>query len=422
LDQLTYTVNSERVQENCISRTDELMDLEYSTAKDGINLLDLLLLLAKHKITIVRFVLGGAILGVLVSLCMPDVYSARTTLLPPQQQSSLVSSFLGQLGPMSAIAGKDAIKNPSELMLTVLQSRTVADAIINRFDLGNVYRLKLRSDVRDRLEAKMTVSSGKDGVVTLQVEDSDPQRAANIANQCVAELYSVMQSLALTEASQRRRFFEAELVKAREDLALAEVGMRRTQEGTGLIKLDDQAKAIIEAAGRVQAEIATIEVSLRAMRTFATDNNPDMLRTKQELEGLRAQLYLLENAQVSGKGRVLLPTSRVPEAGMEYARKLRELKYREAVYELLVKQYETARIEEAKSPALIQVIDKAELPEKRSSPRRLLMAMAFAAFGMMISIALAIVVEWGERNPTQRMKAQQVLRNLATGWNIGDAK
>jgi tyrosine-protein kinase Etk/Wzc len=301
-------------------------------------------------------------------------------------------------------------------MITMLQSRTVSDAIIDRFDLGHVYKLKLRTEIRERLEERVVVSGGKDGVITLRVDDADPQRAANIANQYVAELYAMTQSLAVTEPSQRRRFFEAELVKAKEDLGVAEGDLRHTQEGTGVIKIDEQAKAAIEAAGRIQAEIAAREVELRTMRTFATDNNPDVLRTNQQLAGLRAQLYRLENSQVSGKGKVLVPTGKVPEVGMEYVRRLRELKYREAVYELLVKQYETARIDEAKSPAVIQVIDKAVVPEKKSSPKRTLMTLAAAISGLLVGIGFSVFSEWGKRNPEEKMKVHHLLRAFATNW------
>ena len=389
---------------------------EASPGKDGISLLDLLLLLANHKRLIAMFVLAGMAVGLLISFCMPNVYTARTTLFPPQQQNSLMSNVLGQLGPMSALAGKDPTKNASELMVSILQSRTVTDAIIDRFDLSSVYKLGSRTDIRERLEANVSVTKGKDGLITLQADDTDPQRAALIANQYITELYAMTQSLAMTEASQRRRFFESELVKARDELSTAEGELRRMQESTGLIKLDDQAKAIIEAAGHVQAEISAREVTLRAMRTFATDNNPDVLRTNQELEGLRRQLYRLENSQSSGKGKVLVPTSRVPEAGMEYGRKLRELKYREAVHELLIKQYENARLDEAKSPALIQVIDKAVAPERKSSPKRILMALVCAIMGMMVGICFAILSEWGERNPTSRMKIKHLFRSLMINW------
>jgi tyrosine-protein kinase Etk/Wzc len=391
-------------------------EIEPSTSRDEISFLDLLLLLMRHKLAIARFVIGGAVLGILASFCMPTVYTARTTLLPPQQQNSLMSNFLGQLGPMSALGGRDAMKSPTDLMITMLQSRTVSDAIIDRFDLGHVYKLKLRTEIRERLEERVVVSGGKDGVITLRVDDADPQRAANIANQYVAELYAMTQSLAVTEPSQRRRFFEAELVKAKEDLGVAEGDLRHTQEGTGVIKIDEQAKAAIEAAGRIQAEIAAREVELRTMRTFATDNNPDVLRTNQQLAGLRAQLYRLENSQVSGKGKVLVPTGKVPEVGMEYVRRLRELKYREAVYELLVKQYETARIDEAKSPAVIQVIDKAVVPEKKSSPKRTLMTLAAAISGLLVGIGSSLFDEWGKRNPEQRMKVHHLLRAFATNW------
>jgi tyrosine-protein kinase Etk/Wzc len=415
LDQLSSRLGIEDTHEptSAASR----VDFDTTNPETEFSILDLLIVIAKHKLRIAQFLIGGTVFGLLIAFCIPKVYTARTTLLPPQQQqASLISSFLGQLGPMSALAGKDAIKNPSDLMIAILQSRTVSDAIIERFDLLSVYGVKLRTDAREALGNQVRVTGGKDGVITLSVDDKNPRRAAEIANQYVAELYSVTQSLAVTEASQRRKFFEIELAKSKDDLAAAEGELRRTQEGTGLIKLDDQAKAIIEAVGRVKAEISGREVALRAMRTYATDKNPDVLRTGQELEGLRAQLSQLENAPVSGKGNVLVATGKVPEAGMEYIRKLRELKYREAVYELLLKQYESARIDEAKSPALIQVIDKAVIPEKKSSPKRTLIAIAFGMIGMLIAVGSAIFSEWAVRNPVPRMKVDHLVLSLTKNW------
>jgi tyrosine-protein kinase Etk/Wzc len=418
LDQLTSTLVTEEKQPSFAQGTTPIAEFERAERQDEVTILDVLLVLVKHKLRIAQFMVSGAILGLLISFCLPNIYTARTTLLPPQQQTSLLSSFIGQLGPISALAGKDAIKNPSDLMVTILQSRTVSDAIIDRFDLSKAYGEKLRTDVREKLAGRVRVSGGKDGVITLLVDDKEPKRAAEIANQYVSELYAINQTLAVTEASQRRKFFELELAKSKDDLALAEGALRRTQEGTGLIKLDDQAKAIIETVGRVKAEISAREVALRAMRTFATDKNPDVLRTGQELEGLRAQLAQLENAPVSGKGNVLVPTGKVPEVGMEYIRKLRELKYREAVYELLLKQYESARIDEAKSPALIQVIDRAVIPEKKSSPKRTLLAIAVAVLGMILAIGWAIFSEWTDRNPALRSKMKYLVRSITTDWKL----
>ena len=148
------------------------------------------------------------------------------------------------------------------------------------------------------------------------------------------------------------------------------MALKITQEKTGLIKLDEQGRAIIEAVAALRGQISAKEVELRAMRTYTTENNPDFVRTRQQLAGLRAELLKLERTQSGGGGDILLPTGKVPEAGLEYLRNFRNVKYHESMFELLAKQFEAAKIDEAKEAAIIQVIDHAIPPDRRSKPRR----------------------------------------------------
>jgi uncharacterized protein involved in exopolysaccharide biosynthesis len=193
----------------------------------------------------------------------------------------------------------------------------------------------------------------------------------------------------VTEASQRRLFFEKQLKKAKDELAGAEVAFKQTQERTGVLQIDAQGKAMIEAVGAIRAQIAAKEVEMGAQRTFATEQNPDYLRTQQELIGLRAQLGKYEKGGESD----LLATGKLPAAGLENIRKLRDVKYYETLYELLARQYEMSRVDEARDASIIQVLDKAVAPDRKSKPKRALIVI-LTAFGVgFLAILIAFVRE-----------------------------
>ena len=273
----------------------------------------------------------------------------------------------------------------------MLRSRSVADRIIGRFDLQKIYDEPTLVDTRRVLERKLNIWAGRDGIIVIAAEDQSSERAADIANAIVQELTHLNETLAITEASQRRAFFEKQLMQAKEALANAEVDLKKTQEVTGLIKLDDQGRAIIEAVSRIKAQIALKEVQIGAMKGFATERNADFLVAHRELEGLKDQLKKLERDNTQGNGNILIPTGRVPQAGLEYVRKFRDVKYHETVFELLARQYELARVDEAKDSSLIQTLDRAIAPDKKSGPRRGLITLVVGALAGFLTIIFVLV-------------------------------
>jgi tyrosine-protein kinase Etk/Wzc len=342
------------------------------------HVLDLLIVLSRSKQIILRTTLAAAVAAAAVSLMLPNRYTATANILPPQQSPSLAASMIGQLGalgPMASMAQKDlGLKNPNDLYVGMLRSRTVEDALIRRFDLLRVYRDQRMSDARRDLENSSSIVLGKEGFIAISVEDQDRTRAPQIANAYIEQLRQLTQNLAVTEAGQRRLFFERQLQLARNNLTDAEQALKQTEQTTGLIQLDGQAKAILESVGKLRAAIAAKEVELHAMRLFSTEQNPDVQLGEQQLSGMRAQLALVEK-QSAGPGKVQVsagsvPAGNVPEAGLQYVRKLRDVKYAETIFELLAKQYEAARLDEAKTAAVIQVLDPAIEPDRRSSPKR----------------------------------------------------
>jgi capsule polysaccharide export protein KpsE/RkpR len=207
----------------------------------------------------------------------------------------------------------------------MLKSQTVEDALVRRFDLVKVYHVGRISDAERSLEAASSIGTSKEGLISIAVEDLNKQLAASIANGYVEELKNLMQRVAVTEAGQRRVFFEQQVEAAKKSLAQAEQALRATQEKTGVIQLDGQAKAIIESVVTLRARMAAKQVQVDAMKAFATDQNPDLILANQELAGMRRQLSKMESQQSTSGDSVAIPTGNVPESGLEYVRRLRKV-------------------------------------------------------------------------------------------------
>jgi tyrosine-protein kinase Etk/Wzc len=361
-------------------------------AEVEVSMIDLAIVIAKSKGTILRWTAAATVLAVIVAFLLPSFYTATAKILIPQNTQSSASALLAQVNPFAA-SMLGGLKTSGEVYVAMLKSRTVADNIINSFELQKLYGKRTLSDTRTVLGDRTTVDSGKESVITISVEDRDPNRAAELANAYVSELYKMNQTLAVTEASQRRLFYEQQLRTAKDNLANAEVALRKTQESTGLIQLDEQAKAIIHSAATLKGQIAAKEVELQRMRLFATDQNADLLATQQELVGLKRQLALVEERTRSGRGDIQIATANVPEAGLEYVRKLRDAKYYETLFEALAKQYEAAKLDESKSASIIQVIDRAIAPDKRSFPPRAIVVLVGSIIGFILSVLVVIGYE-----------------------------
>jgi len=393
----------------------------HSGPSGEISLLQLLIILAEKRGLILGVTAVFAIVSVTAAFLLPKWYTASARILPPQQSQSLASSFLSQLGgagSLAAVAGKDlGLKNPNDLYVSMLKSRTVADALVQRFQLQAVYGKDILSDVRKKLEKCSDITDTRDGLIRISVQDRDPKRAAAMANDYVDQLRRMTAGLALTEAAQRRLFFDFQLQKAKESLAVAEQNLRETQQRTGLIQLDSQAKAIIESVASVRGQIAAKELALRSMRTYATDQNAGVVLAQQELAAMRQQLTKLERQQNAGSGDLHIPTNQIPEVGLEYVRALREVKYNETIFEVLAKQYEIAKVDEAKQGSVIQVIDTAIEPDRHSWPIRWLLVLVSTTMGFLGSV-LFVCVGAGfapsRHTPEERVRLDR-LKTLLSG-------
>ncbi len=394
------------------------MEEKQTQQYDEINLLDYLIVLAKRKKLILGITFGAAIIAAVISLITPSIYKAETKILPPQQGSTSAAQLLSQFGGAAGLVGGTiGIKTTNELYIGLLKSRPVLDGVIDRFDLMKVYKAKLREDARKAIAGALKAQDDKKtGIITIGIEDKDPKRAAEIANAFVEELKNLNNVIAVTEASQRRLFFEEQLKLAKEGLINAEESMKGFQEKTGAIKIDDQAKAVLEGIAQLRAQVAAKEVQLKVMKTYATPQNPDIQRIEEEIKGLREQLTRLE---VKGSGHnpdPLMSTGRIPGVGTEYIRKLREFKYNETLYELLLKQYAGAKLDESRDAPIIQIIEKAIPPEKRIKPKRRQMVMIAMVTGFFLSVFAAFFMEYKERaaNDPENKERINVLRRYVS--------
>jgi uncharacterized protein involved in exopolysaccharide biosynthesis len=381
--------------------------------KREIRLLDLLIVLAQYKKLIIGLPLVAAVVAAGVSMILPEVYKATTKLLPPQQAQSGASALLAQLGGAAGLAaGVAGMKNPSDVYVGMLKSRTVADRLIARYELKKKYDTDSQEIARKNLDGSTEIMAGKDGMITIGVEDKDRKLVASLANGYVEELQRLSRVMAVTEASQRRLFFERELETAKNNLAKVEMSLKGALDTGGVVSVDAESRAVLETAARLKAQISAKEIELGAMRPFVTAQHPEYRRAEEELASLRAELARLEggrNAAATGQG------TEGKQAGLANIQLMRDLKYNETLYELLAKQYEVARLDEAKEPSLIQVLDPAVEPEHRARPRRAVIVLVATVLAGLAAVALAFFLEAKRRaftDPAERARWTELKNHL----------
>jgi uncharacterized protein involved in exopolysaccharide biosynthesis len=350
--------------------------------EEGLSLLDIALPLAEHwKLLLIGPLLAG-LLALGVTYLMKPIFTSRTVFLPPQQQQSAAAAAMAQLGALSGLIGGAAgLKSPADQYVALLQSTTVADRLVDEFKLMQVYDTKYRFEARKELAANSRIALGrKDGLITVEVEDTDPQRAAAIANRYVDELRRMTSQLALTEAQQRRMFFEEQLKKTRDDLTRAQTALEASGFSAGALRAEPKAAA--EGYARLRAEATAAEVRVQTLRRNLAENTPEVQQALATLAALRSQLARTE-APADSNG------------GPDYVGKFREFKYQEALFELFSRQYELARLDESREGALIQVVDVAQPAEWKSKPKRTLIALvATLLAGVLLAVALIVRYSW----------------------------
>ncbi|MBK6850090.1 MAG: lipopolysaccharide biosynthesis protein [Burkholderiales bacterium] len=342
---------------------------EQVAQNDDIDLLEIFTRLKSRWRLLVLAPIGAGVVAFGATYLVTPTFTAAAQLMPPQQQSS-ASALLGSLGGLAgAVAGGalPGLKNPSDQWVGLLRSRTIADKIVDRFKLQGVYEAEYRFQARERLGSNSRISAGKDGLIDVEVDDTSPDRAAAIANAYVTELQALMTSLALSEAGQRRVFFEKQLQEARDNLITAETALKQSAISAAVVRLSPEAS--VSALAQLQAQVTAQEVTISVMRGSMTADNPELRRATMELAGLRDQLKRVERADPAAAS----------QEGAAYISKFRTFKYYETLFELIARQYELAKSDEARDGALVQVIDPAMPPELKSKPKRVLTSIVTLA-------------------------------------------
>ncbi len=324
------------------------------------------------------------VLGAVYALVQPNRYTAVGTVLPPTESDSGLGS-LSSVGALAALSLGQGGHENGDLYVQLFKSRSVADAVIARFHLDQEYKTLKPSDTRAVLSARSRFDlSSSSGLITISVTDRSPERAAELVNGYVDAYRAASAHLAVTEAARRRVFFDQQLLEAKNNLASAEEKLGVTEQQTGLLQPEGQTQALISSAAALRAQVAAKQVEVEAMRNYATPENPQMQQAQTELAGLQAQLAALGHSQGDDRSALIMSKTAVEHGGVEYVRRLRDVKYYETIYETLARQLESARLQEAREGSGIQVVDPAIPPDRKSGPHRSLIMLGFFFAGAVL--------------------------------------
>ncbi|MEY4316905.1 MAG: hypothetical protein RI902_713 [Pseudomonadota bacterium] len=379
--------------------------------EDEISLIDLAIALGEEKKTLFAIPAITTTLAIVVSLLMTPIFTAKTVMMPPQQQQSGAASALASLGGLAGLAGAAAgIKSPDEMYIAFMQSETLQNEVIKKLDLQERYSAKTLVDTRNALKGTVKIAADKKaGLITIEADDKDPEFAAKLANIHVEELRNLMGRLAVTDAQQRRVFYDQAISKTQAELAEAEANFRSAREKSGMQVTAVIAESGVRASAELRGQIAAKEVQMQAMSRFATPQNPDVQRLGSELGALRAQLSKIE--QGSGVDDKTSPIQQLA------VKAFRDIKAREAMMGVLVAQYESARVDESKEGPLIQQVDVAVAPERKSKPKRAIVVLVAAFAGFFLGVLVAFVRR-AIRNAASSPEGGAQMAKLKEAWRI----
>jgi len=387
----------------------EMSQMEQSPyEEDEINLLDLFLVLLKHKWLIFWVVVLAIAASVTISLLLPVKYTATARILPPKETSPGLSGILSQSGgALGGLAsGLLGGISSADLYVGILESRSVADRLVQKFDLKQVYEKKYLEDTYKELANNTNINvSRKTQVISVSVEDRDPKRAADMANTYLDALDHINRTVNVSEGHRKRVFLGKRLKKVKEDLMKAESALEAFQQKYGLVSISEQAKAAIEGAAKIKGDIIAAQTELEVLKKFGTEKQNEAVMLNAKIAGLKEQLDRIERGTAStgknGSDEFFIPFNQIPELGMKLARFMREAKIQEEVFKLITTQYELAKIEEAKDMDTIQVLDHAVPPDKKSSPKRALIVILSTVVAFFLAVFVAFFLEYVGRIKTE---------------------
>ena len=391
----------------------------------SIGLIELLTWLGEGKRLIVGVTFLATVIAAVVAMLLPPTFTARTTVLPPgaQQQGSSAAA-LAALGGLGSAMGGLGIKSPDELYVALLKSDSVMRALDTRFGLKARYEIETNEALRRAFPNLVRVYvEKKTGVINIEVDDRDPDFAASLANAHVEEVVKVLSRLAVSEAQQRRAFFEQQLQAGKETLVKAETELQRVQETSGAIALEKQAELLISGAAQLRAAIAEREVQLQVLRTGATDRNPEVMRLMAELRAMRAELARME-APPSGRANgernnaLDLQVDRLPEATVSFVRARREMKLQETLLESIIRQLEIAKLDEAKEGPLLQQIDRALPPDLKSRPARTIIVAGTALLALFATVLWVLITRYVASARGESQETADAWQTMKQTWRL----
>jgi tyrosine-protein kinase Etk/Wzc len=369
---------------------------------DEISLLDLLQVIVDNLRLLVLGPLFCGLAALGISFAIPPTFTAKTQFLPPQQQQSSAASMLASLGALGGLAGAaTGLKSPTDQYIAFMKSVTVQDALIERFKLIEKYEAKLKTDARMALTGSVRIASGKDGLISVEVDDKDPKFAAELANAHVEELRNLLGRLAVTEAQQRRMFFEKQLQITKENFTKADLALKSSGINSSVLKSNPA--SAVEAVARLKAGISVQEVKLGSMRNYLTESSPDFKQALSELASLKSQLTKAEKEEPASKD------------ASDYVARYRDFKYQETMFELFAKQFELAKVDESREGAVIQVLDIAEPPERKAKPKKAMIAIT-ATLASGFVLLLFIFIRSTLKSASENQETQLRLSALQTSW------
>jgi uncharacterized protein involved in exopolysaccharide biosynthesis len=387
------------MSENAISNVPQAAEQD----DDEISLLDLLQVVVDNLRLLVLGPLMCGLVALGISFTIPPSYTAKTQFLPPQQQQSAAASMRASLGSLGGLAGAaTGLKSPADQYIAFMKSVSVQDALIERFKLIEKYEAKLKTDARLALTGSVRIASGKDGLISVEVDDTDPKFAADLANAHVDELRKLLGRLAVTEAQQRRMFFEKQLEQTKDNLGKADLALKSSGINSSVLK--SSPASAVEAVARLKAGISVQEVKLGSMRNYLTENSPEFKQALSELSSLKLQLAKAEKEEPADKG------------ASDYVSRYREFKYQETMFELFAKQFELAKVDESREGAVIQVLDIAEPPERKAKPKKALIAV-IATLASGFALLLFVFVRSALKNASQDEETKLKLQALKGSLN-----
>ena len=372
---------------------------------DEISLLDLLQVVADNLRLLVLGPLVAGLLALGYSFTITPTFTATTKFMPPQQQQSSAAAMLAGLGALGGLAGAAGIKSPADQYVAFLKSRSVQDALVDRFKLLDRYETKFHEDARNAVGGRVQIASGKDGLITIDASDKDPAFAAQLANAHVEELGKLLNRLAVTEAQQRRFFFEKQLTNAKDNLVKAEQALKSSGVNSSALKATPG--TAVESMAKLKAGITVQEIKLASMRGYLAESAPDFKQAQTELAAMRNQMTRAEKEEPPATS-----------GDSDYIARFRDFKYHETLFELFAKQYEMARIDESREGAAIQVLDAAQPPEHKSKPKKAQMAI-MTTVAASFTLLLFIFVRQALRNARQTPEMAEKLNRLR--WALAKA-